>query len=537
MAEGEKKLLEGKATKTCLILQVLGTNDIWIDGDKEGLWKKIKGPSREDIEQNLDYLREDIEQGNIEIQFPLIESLLNQLNTEDKKVSLGVILSNQTVWAENKYQTIDHEGIWDLVAKDGVWAQDFLEQWLKEKDLDYYLLTFDIEDDFKYGVADWEATDNKITPFLNQYLIEKDAQLYWRYEQESPQAVEKIIIQHSTGTPALKGALYLWGIEKKLANYPIEFIYLSEDEKCVYGETPTRSGKHWQWHLRLPLIRELLDIKDFSGALRLVENVPDSHSINTDYIDEVKKISIKEHIEKELKFLDRAVSFNLKEGGLSGRKGIIERIALALWTEAAYRERQHWMHWYLRLAGAFELAILLLVESQGKGRYQWQNQKLIFDNQEKYGEVGLCPINEIINQLLPKGIYEHKFRNKDKKKEKEKAEKDPKNDYIKTVFTVEQIGNDKQWKNFKTFYFGQWLEKSFGFGSLRNKLYHQLIGEAIDEGFDRDESVAKEVVAKLDYIIKLGNISEEINLRIQFYQDKYNKLFAQLLQLNNHEKI
>ncbi len=67
----------------------------------------------------------------------------------------------------------------------------------------------------------------------------------------------------------------------------------------------------------------------------------------------------------------------------------------AVWSEKAFRERGQWMQWYLRIAGAFELAIACLVEYQGGNNYRWerdnQTQKPILQYQEQnQNSIELC---------------------------------------------------------------------------------------------------------------------------------------------------
>lgn len=314
--------------------------------------------------------------------------------------------------------------------------------------------------------------------------------------------VEKITVQHSSGTPALNGALYLWGIERKLTGKPIDFVYISEQKECE-----PHSGTHWQWHLKVPQIRELLKIQDFSGALQILQSHP--HSI--------------EEIATKLQELDRAVSLNLTgRENLAGREGIIERVAIAVWSETAFRDRRQWMHWYLRVAGAFELAILLLVEHQGNGDYEWEGINLIYKagNSESVGPLGIA---KIVFSLLSKG------------KVKLRKQKDDDPDRFMKVTKIEKT---QKWSDFKGFYGTNWEIKENinvgGFTNLRNELYHSLLGDSIDSLLEErteqlgsvthPEHPAQIAVDYLHYIIHLAGLTDEVQKRANNYREIVQKI-------------
>ncbi|WP_144875840.1 hypothetical protein, partial [Hyella patelloides] len=116
-------------SKIHLALQVLGTNDVSVDGKKQGLWKEIQGASLEDVREGVEYFQE----GNYNIDFPLVQKLIDLLKEPNKSLKLGIILSDQEEWAEQKELENSNQQIGQLVAKDGKWAKSFLESWLKEK--------------------------------------------------------------------------------------------------------------------------------------------------------------------------------------------------------------------------------------------------------------------------------------------------------------------------------------------------------------------------------------------------------------------
>ncbi|WP_186376177.1 hypothetical protein, partial [Hyella patelloides] len=437
-------------------------------------------------------------------------------------------LSDQEEWAEQKELENSNQQIGQLVAKDGKWAKSFLESWLKEKNYNYSLIDFKVSASDKYGIADWEASDYKITSLLKDYISQKNGKLYYQDGTQETE-IEKIIIQHSTGTPSLTSALYLWGMEKKLAGYLVEFLYISEEEGYLYEETITHEVNHWQWHLQLPLIRKLLAIKDFSGALELVKDAP----FNSSQIELIKDRLIN---------LDKAVSFNLIEKKLKTKEDILERIAIALWSEQSFREVEHWMHWYLRIAGAFELALLFLIEHQRSlligqknndsyTTYEWETSnffpKLVFEFEleearKKKQKINIekISINDLVQKLLTKGSYQHLHKFEDTNKDKQEKE---------IELQVSKI-IDTEWNDFvNKFYCQNWKigqGSQLGFCSLRNKLYHNLCGDKLDR--DLDAVQASEVVERLKYILKLSGIVEEIDRKIQVYQEQYESLMKDL---------
>ena len=66
-----------------------------------------------------------------------------------------------------------------------------------------------------------------INQTLNKIIQFQEDSLIFQPDSSNSVKVDKIIIQHSSGTPALSSSLYLWGIEQKLAHRAIEFVYIS----------------------------------------------------------------------------------------------------------------------------------------------------------------------------------------------------------------------------------------------------------------------------------------------------------------------
>jgi len=480
-----------------LIVQVLGNSDIQVDS-APGCNTLSNSYCLEDIEDkaaiNEEELIEDIDRVN----FPLIKKLSESPIVQSESSSPPLfcfLLTDQRQWQSQRNET--GEGWNQVVALDGISWQKILGKWCETHGIHHSLVPLTIDPSVENGVADWEGMAQTIEQFFASLIKFKENGIYFQPKPGESIPVEKITVQHSSGTPALNGALYLWGIERKLTWKPIDFVYISKEDL----ECELHSGTHWQWHLKVPQIRELLKIQDFSGALQILQSHP--HSI--------------EEIETKLQELDRAVSLNLtRRENLTGREGIIERVAIAVWSEKAFRDRSQWMHWYLRVAGAFELAILLLVEKQGNGDYEWEGRNLIC-KAGNVESVGLLGIVKIVCSLLSKG------------KIKLRKEKDDDPDlFVK----VTKIQKSEKWSSFKKFYCDNWqINENInvgGFTNLRNELYHSLLGDIIDKELNErtkelgsvthPEHPAQVAVDYLHYIIHLAGLTDEVQNRAENYR-------------------
>ena len=242
--------------------------------------------------------------------------------------------------------------VWNkTIASDGFWWKEVLTAWCEQQEIQLFPIHLNIDPNMEHGVADWEGMATLFKKQLANLIQFEEDSIQFHPEQGQPTPIDEIIIQHSTGTPATSSALYLWGIEQKLAGKDVDFIYISRQN------TNFHSGEQWQWRFKVPQIQQLFDIQDFSGALQLLSDYPDG-----DFKENIKN-------------LDRAISFNLTDLpdiDNTPKGQVIERIAIALWSERAFRERGQWMHWYLRVAGAFELAIKCLVQVQAPEVYSWK---------------------------------------------------------------------------------------------------------------------------------------------------------------------
>lgn len=489
-----------------LILQVLGNSDILVDGD-EGAQTLNNVYCLEDIKQKVDWNNEDLINNLNRVDFPLIKQLYEsqKILLPDTEFLFGIILTDQVKWMQKRSES--GEGWNGTVRLDGCWWDKILSAWCEQQNIQFYPVYLDVAPEVTNGAADWEGMAETMQPLLNGVIQFEDKSIYFQPLNREKIKIDKITLQHSSGTPALSSALYLWGIEQKLAGINIDFAYISEQEPdCL-----PHSGNHWQWRLKVPQIWELIKIQDFSGALKLLEGHPQQYQSLVD----------------SLSFLDKSVSLNIIERNLSARDDVIERISIALWSEKAFRDRSQWMHWYLRMAGAFELALFLLLEKQGNGIYQWQERNLIFDynGQSEILKIGIA---KIVCELLKDG------KSKQKKQENNKD--------ISISLTASKI-TDAAWRDFYIFYLTNWdLEPGIdigGFTNLRNELYHSLRGDIIDDLLDKKtkqlnnqvthpEHPSQIAVEWLKYIIKLADISPEVNAKTEAYRQKVQEIMDNL---------
>ncbi len=464
----------------------MGNSDVLVDSD-EGAARLQTAYTVEDAEEvaqiNDEELLEEIER----VDFPQIRQVWQEYAKEGKQedVYLGVILTQQSSWLAS-HQNLESQAIQEIIASDGYWWRNILEYWCKQQQINYYPIPLEISSHIDKGAADWEGMAELVNQRFNQLILAQKNTLFFQTTKEEKVEIEKIVIQHSSGTPALSSALYLWGIEQKLAKQPVEFVYISKENSRYYSH----EGNHWRWRLKVPQIQQLIAIQDFSGVLTIAENY------------------LTEGIEQKLKTLDYAVSLNVAalKLGLTPRQEVIERIAIALWSEKAFRERGQWMHWYMRIAGALELALWCLVEKQSFGKYIWQREGGKLQCKEPGSDRRFLSIGKVVNKLLSDGYFDgHK---------------------------VDAIADTAEWRDFKQFYCRCWeidSEFKMAFTHIRNNLYHSLLGDVIDESLDKKTEKYHSVTNKnhpsevavqwLKYIIYLADAATEVNQRIKYYHN------------------
>lgn len=499
---------------TTLILQVLGNSDITSGTGLKGWETLTDSDSLQGTEKLKNKNYKKFQEGKTDFDFPLISKLLTATEGITHNNALFCfLLTDQTEWQSQRSET--GQGWANVVAKDGIWWKDILATWCETHKIQHYSFPLKIEPHIQNGTADWEGMAEKVDQLFEDLIQFKGQVISFEPAENESIPIDKIIVQHSSGTPALNGALYLWGIKRKLRAANLEFVYISEE----YLECKTHSGYHWQWHLKVPQIQELLKIQDFSGALQILKSHYDAESAFLSQSAASLDLEKYKKLVKDLEQLDRAVSLNLTDRpSLTGREGIIERVAIALWSEQAFRERSQWMHWYLRVAGALELVILLLVEKQGNGNYQWQDLKLLDPAQK---DIAPCSVAALVYPFLTKGELDYVSHKKETHR-----------------FTITPI-TDGQWLNFKKFYVDNWQlepkpKNTLGFTSIRNKLYHSLLGDRIDELLDKKteelgsvthaEHPAQVAIDYLNYIISLAGLTEEVQNRADTYRQLVQKI-------------
>jgi hypothetical protein len=513
---------------TTLLLQILGNSDVEYEGGRGS--EKLRGKSKEEF---LNYISNKISPNKIN--FPIIKKLNNNLSSSETDILFCFILTDQSDWLKN-HARINFKSV---AKKDGIHWENSLKDWCKQQKINCHTIQFLVNPNTDNGVADWEDMAQDIEKLLNNYIEFSEDSMGFKSTNNNenerlnllPVPIDKIIIQHSSGTPALSSSLYLWGIERKIEGRNIEFVYVSEqdeDEDEDENNCEIHSGSHWQWRLKVPQIQELLKIQDFSGAIQLVKTHQEYQQL--------------EDILNSLKNLDHAVSLNLSGYQFSAPKdAMIERIAIALWSETAFRERGQWMHWYLRVAGAFELSILLLLEKQSQGAYTFEYKEnkenkespkkinLIYNYNNLKIPIALVNISSIVDNLLTKGEFEFEYRYREKKEDKTENIK----------LECEKVSDDK-WENFRiNFYINNWKldsnkGSSLGFLSVRNNLYHSLMGEYIDESLDsktknlgdvKDSNHPSQIaINHLEYIIELSSLKDKVKNQVNAYKQKVEDL-------------
>lgn len=489
-----------------LILQVLGNSDVLVNGDHQGS-SVLQGETLEDVEYYAQLNDEECLADLTRVNFPLIRKLTEEIPLEGN-LYYGLILTDQRQWISQQNFT---GNAWnEIISSDGCWWQNILNAWMQSQNINYYPIPLVITENIAKGVADWEAMARLINEQLNQIIEFNHQHIYFKYTEPEPIKIDKIIIQYSSGTPALSSALYLWGIEQKLAFYNVDFVYISRQDSTV----DPHQGKHWQWRLKVPQAKQLLALQDFNGAKELLKEHPHSDII------------------QKLARLDKAVSLNL--GNLANnynseqvKDNVIKRIAIALWSEKAFREKGQWMHWYLRVAGAFELALYCLVESQGNNQYQWQTKEgktsLYYPDSRSNLTYYRLTISNTVEQLLSQGSAQYRDR------------------HTTINYQVTPVNTEPRWHNFSNFYLNNWLEISLGtrtltkgFNVLRNELYHSLQGDIIDQELDKFTERLKTVTNQdhpsqiavnwLDYLLSLSYIKPEVQRIVKEYEKMVNEI-------------
>jgi hypothetical protein len=464
----------------CLILQILGNRDIKIlESDSSQL---NNCTNYNNVKEKSIRALEEYKADKSTIKLPLIEELKSK-NSPGEEYSFCIILTDQTEWIRVHADDAHKQKI---ANSDGHWWKDILTSWSTENLADIHLIDLKVSADVTNGAADWEGMAEQLHNILDREICLDDEQI-----SVNKTIFDKIIIQHSSGTPALISALYLWGIEKKLAGVKIEFTYISD--KNGNSESTVHDGSHWQWRLKVPQIHQLLEIQDFAGVHVLMKD--EQH--------------VKQEIKENLDLLDRAISLNIKDSGaISPKDKVIERISIALWSELAFCNRHQWTQWYMRIAGGLELALLCLVEHRGEGSYAWKKKrsnKIYLEHVADFKRLSI-DISNVVQKLLTHGEYKEE-----------------------SIEYKAQKMDTPEWKKFKSFYCDSWIEDR-AFITLRNDLYHSLMGDDVDDfldaqtnyfsSVDHEKHPARIAVEHLKYIIEQAHINKEVDTKVQEYRQR-----------------
>lgn len=500
-----------------LVIQILGNSDVSVNHKKAAeILKQYNCTSEEELE----YCRQDIEQDCNEdfskVNFPLIQLLNSRTKTKyiESQITFCIILTNQRKWLKEKHQ--DNPDTWrEFASSDGIIWSSILDRWCKANNIEYFTIEVELDGSIPLGVADWEHISPILTNILNNKFVSKKNNIY---NNVLNQSIDELVIQHSSGTPALCSALYLWGIEKKLDKQNVEFVYISRESIHFSSESCSfHSGSHWQWRLLVPQISELLELQDFSGAQDLVtESVfPNSPSLH-----------------QKLRKLDRLVSFNLIDikQNLSLDEQVIERIAIALWSEKAFRQRGQWMQWILRMTGAFELACNHYLAMQED--WFWQEREIsisIWHNKIPAEANFYIPISQLVKKLLTRGEFNYKLNNSEEIK-----------------LTCQRI-QGTEWHDFVKFYCKKGWPVSdrynLSFSQVRNDLYHNLMGDKLDLILDAETEEFKSrggalcenhpaqfAVEKLKTLLETIHIFDKVEEKVKAYQRQVKSVKEALLK-------
>jgi len=493
-----------------LVVQVLGNSDVVIStpkGEQTGAYflSQEGGYDDESITFAIEkVLPHDIQHGNATVNFPLIERLhlhLSQLYPLCVQHWL-IFLTNQCHLLNHYQGQLDQAGWQQIVTTDGYRWSSFLEVWFQERSIPYTPLFLEVDSSVKYGVADWDSMASFVVQCLNKYLDFQSPQRIFLSSSGDSIQVNHVLVQHSSGTPALNSALYLWGMEQRLAGYPLDFVYISVNER-FQEPLAFHDSSHWQWRLKKPQVINLLKIQDFNGAINLLgEDFPDAGVLT------------------DLQGLERLSAFNLKHLGLSPDEDVIERMAIALWSQEVFRDSGQWANWYLRVAGAMELAILCLVQHQGRD-FEWKKSGLqtVLCHPDLCSDRGFISITRVVNDLS-KGEFKNQVVNK-----------------------VE----DGRWQEFCEFYCPVpecnrgWIKVgkfSYGFLYIRNSLYHSLSGDGLDDLLDEyseslgradhPEHPAFKAVGYLLYVLKLAGLKDAVLERRKWLQQEMQRVLTRL---------
>jgi hypothetical protein len=149
--------------KNYLILQVLGSSDIRVDGE-EGTKKLEACYTLEDVQEAQKWNDEELIDELDRVDFPLIRQVWEE-HQNQRHLHFCIILTNQVSWMQN--QDKSGEGWNDIVTSDGYWWRNILARWCQQQGINYYPIHLNIDSTIHKGAADWEGMAHSINPLLN----------------------------------------------------------------------------------------------------------------------------------------------------------------------------------------------------------------------------------------------------------------------------------------------------------------------------------------------------------------------------------
>lgn len=201
-----------------VIVQVLGNSDIQVDG-KPGEKQLEACRSFDDLQEMTRDNERDLLGALERVDFPLIRKMRKSL--DDNEATFCFLLTDQSDWVRHHGNNGDG---WNKVAtSDGWWWEKILQGWCASQHIPCRSIRFPISHECRNGVADWEAMAQAVPKLLSDLLSVDNKKMEYISEEGSRQPVSELVVQHSSGTPALSSALYLWGIERKLEGVKVEF--------------------------------------------------------------------------------------------------------------------------------------------------------------------------------------------------------------------------------------------------------------------------------------------------------------------------
>jgi len=149
-----------------LVLQVLGNSDVRQLGAQakekgSDVLQELRAYDQRSLQEAIQILKEDIEYGNTQIDFPLIERLHKHLSNEDTaEIYWMIILTDQVKWMKENESRIGTEGWRNMVTSDGCWWRSFLEDWFNQNKYLYSLIDLSVDPKFQREYPSFALSTN-----------------------------------------------------------------------------------------------------------------------------------------------------------------------------------------------------------------------------------------------------------------------------------------------------------------------------------------------------------------------------------------